>query len=158
MNNIKYINNDDLLLLNKLILKEKKDFNKFIKIGWNKKNIENHFKKDNNFSIAYIYNNEITAILIGEKIIGKDSFDLEVHLMFVSKKMRRNKIGSNLLKYIERSKKKTNISKIYLEVDESNLGAIKFYEKNNFVFFKFRHNYYKDNYKKSNAKCYTKII
>ena len=51
-----------------------------------------------------------------------------------------------------------NISKIYIEVSENNHPAIKFYEKNNFVFFKFRHNYYSINNKKLNAMCFSKDL
>ena len=78
--------------------------------------------------------------------------------MFVSKYFRRNNIGSSILKNIEINKNSNKITRVYLEVAENNLGALRFYEKNNFVFLKFRHNYYKNNNKIINAKCYTKLI
>ncbi len=158
MKNIQYLESKDLLLLNNFIFHEQVEFNKFAKLGWTKENIKNHLKKENNYSIALINENKIYGFLLGEKILNTNNFDLEIHIMFVSKKMRRNNIGSSLLNFIETNRKKTNISKIYLEVSENNLEAIKFYEKNNFVFFKFRHNYYKDINKKNSARCYSKII
>ena len=78
--------------------------------------------------------------------------------VWITKINRRSNIGTNLINFIETNKKTNNISKIYLEVSENNTGAIKFYEKNNFVFFKFRHNYYKDKNENINAKCYMKKI
>ena len=135
-----------------------KEFNKFSKLGWGFKNIKSHFQKNNNFSIGYFYKNKIYGILIGEKIINKTQFDLDVHIMFVSKMSRRNNIGSSILNFVDSEKHINNISKIYIEVSEKNTEAIKFYEKNNFVFFKFRHNYYYNNGIKNNAKCYLKKI
>ena len=158
MKTIKKLQKDDLLLINEFILKEKKEFIFFSKLGWSNKNIENHFQKKNNFSIGYFYKNKLYGILIGEKIINITKYDLEVHIMFVSNKKRRNKIGSNILNFVDLNNKLSKISKIFLEVAENNLVAIKFYEKNNFVFFKFRHNYYKYNDKNIKAMCYFKII
>ena len=135
-----------------------KEFNKFSKLGWGFKNIKSHFQKNNNFSIGYFYKNKIYGILIGEKIINKTQFDLDVHIMFVSKYFRRNNIGSSILKNVEINKNSNKITRVYLEVAENNLRALRFYEKNNFVFLKFRHNYYKNNNKIINAKCYTKLI
>ena len=141
-----------------MILDEKYDFQKFTNMGWTKGNIEKHLKKENNFSIGLFINNKIYGILIGETIVNDHAFDLEVHIMFVTKKNRRTSIGSKILNFIELNNNLTKITKIYLEVSENNLEAIKFYEKNNFVFFKFRHNYYNDKNENINAKCYMKKI
>ncbi len=160
MKKIKYIRLEHLNLLLKYLYTEKEDFIRFSKIGWSNKNIESHLKKNNNFSIGYFYKGKICGVLLGEKIINQSKFDLEVYIMLVSKHIRRNNIGSSILNFIEKNKNLNQISKIYLEVSENNLEAIKFYEKNNFVFLKFRHNYYRDydNGKIINAKCYTKLI
>ena len=158
MKNIKELNIKELFLVNKLISNQKDEFFKFSKLGWTDINIENHLKKKNNFSIGYYYNDIICGFLIGEKIKYNFNYDLEVHIMFVAKENRRHKIGSNLINYIALNKKLLNISKIYLEVSENNLNAIKFYEKNNFVFIKFRHNYYKYNEKKIHAMCYSRLL
>ena len=158
MKNIKYLKEIDLNLLKTFILNEKRDYTLFEKLGWGYKNIENHFNKNNNFSIGYFLNNNLCALLIGEKLINNDKYDLEIHIMFVKKKKRKKNIGSSLLSFIEREKKLNNISQIYLEVEENNTDAIKFYEKNNFVFFKIRHSYYNYNKEKTNAKCYFKKL
>ena len=158
MNTIKYLNFYDLPEINLFISKEKNEFSEFVNLGWKNNSIESHFNKNNNFSIGYFYKNKICAILIGEKIDNNLNYDLDVHIMLVAKDKRRNNIGSDMINFIENNKKHTNISKIYLEVSENNSKAIKFYQKNNFVFFKIRHNYYKGNIKKINAICYFKKI
>ena len=155
---IKHLKYEDLFLVTDFFSIYKEEFNKFSKIGWSNKNIENHFKKKNNFSIGFFYKDKLCGILIGEKIINNTNFDLEIHIMFVSKIMRRKKIGTSMLNFLDINKKLTNISKVYLEVSEDNKSAINFYEKNNFVFFKFRHSYYKGSIRSINAKCYSKQI
>ncbi len=156
MNNIKKLSYNDLNLLKKFITNEYIDFKNFYEIGWNLKSIENHLKKNNNLSFGYFYKNILCGILIGEKIRNNDNYELELHIIFISKKFRRIKFGSRILNYIEKNKSSANISKIFLEVSEKNIEAIRFYEKNKFVFYKIRHNYY--NYKNHSisAMCYFK--
>ncbi len=157
MNNIKKLNFDDLKLLN-IFISQEEQFNNFFNLGWNFQNIENHFKKENNLSFGYFYKNILCGILIGETIPNNNNLDLEIHIMFISSSFRRKNFGSNILNHIQTNKNLTNISQIYLEVAENNLKAIKFYEKNNFVFFKIRPNYYNDKTNIINARCYLKQI
>ena len=84
--------------------------------------------------------------------------NLEIYIIYISMRKRREKIGTKLLNYFISNKKNFNISKIYLEVSEDNVSAIKFYEKNNFVFLNFRHNYYRYNNRNIHAKCFIKKI
>ncbi len=132
------------------------EYSYFKKIGWNLKNIESQFSKVNNYSIGYFKANNLVGLLIGEKIKNDKDYDLELHMLFVSKDQRRKKIATKLLNCVE-----TNIfkfSKIFVEVAEDNLDAISFYKKNNFVFLNFRHNYYRYNYRNVHAKCFIKKI
>ena len=132
------------------------EFNYFKKIGWNTKNIENQFSKDNNYSLGYYEANKLAGVLIGDIIKTDKDYDLELLVLFVSKDLRRKQIATKLLNYVE--KNNINISKIFIEVAEDNVHAISFYQKNNFVFLKFRHNYYKYNGKNIHAKCFIKKI
>ena len=156
MNKICKINKEQLSLINKFIDDNSDEFNYFKKIGWNTSNIESQFNKENNYSFGYYEANNLVGILISDKIKNDKDYDLEIYILFVSKHLRRKQIATKLLNYIE-----TNIvkfSQIYIEVAEDNLGAISFYQKNNFVFLKIRHNYYKYNDKNINAKCFIKKI
>jgi len=132
------------------------EFNYFKKIGWNTKNIENQFSKDNNYSLGYYEANKLAGVLIGDIIKTDKDYDLELLVLFVSKDLRRKQIATKLLNYVE--KNNINISKIFIEVAEDNVHAISFYQKNNFVFLNFRHNYYKYNNKNIHAKCFIKKI
>ena len=158
MNKVKIINKYDLNSINKFIDENIEEFKFFTKLGWNKKNIENQFKKDNNFSLGYFCDNKLLSILIGDIINNNKNTDLELYILFVSKKERRNKIATEMVDFIESNRLNFNFAKIYIEVAEDNFAAIKFYEKNNFVFLNFRHNYYKYNNKNINAKCFFKNI
>ena len=156
MNRISLINKEHLLLIINFINDNSDEFNYFKKIGWNLKNIESQFSKNNNYSLGYFEDNNLVGVLIGDRIKNDQENDLELHILFVLKDERRKKIATKLLNYIETNN--LNFSKIFIEVAEDNVEAINFYQKNNFVFLNFRHNYYRYNDKNIHAKCFIKII
>ena len=156
MSRISIINNEHLLSIIKFIDNNVHEFNYFKKIGWNVKNIESQLCKDNNYSLGYYEANNLAGLLIGDTIKNEKYYDLELHILFVSKELRRKYIATKLLNYVE--KNNINFSKIFIEVAEDNVDAISFYQKNNFVFLNFRHNYYRYNDKNINAKCFIKKI
>ena len=156
MNRISLINKEYLISIINFINYNSHEFNNFKNIGWNIKNIESQFSKDNNYSLGYFDYNNLLGVLIGDTIKNDKEYDLELHILFVSKDQRRKKIATKLLNYIETNN--LNFSKIFIEVAEDNVEAINFYQKNNFVFLNFRHNYYKYNDKNIHAKCFIKNI
>ena len=156
MNRISLINKEQLSSMIKFIDYNSNEFNYFKNIGWNIKNIESHFSKNNNYSLGYFKDNNLVGVLIGDTIKNDKEYDLELHILFVSKDQRRKKIATKLLNYIETNN--LNFSKIFIEVAEDNVEAINFYQKNNFVFLNFRHNYYRYNDKNIHAKCFIKNI
>ena len=156
MNSISLINKEKLSSIIKFIDDNSDEYNYFKKIGWNLKNIESQFNKVNNYSLGYFNSNHLVGLLIGDAIKNDKDYELELHILFVSKDQRRKQIATKLLNYVE-----TNIikfSQIFIEVAEDNLDAISFYKKNNFVFLNFRHNYYRYNDKNVHAKCFIKKI
>ena len=156
MNSISQINKDELTSIIKFIDDNSDEYNYFKMIGWNLENIKSQFNKVNNYSLGYFKANNLVGLLIGDRIKNVNDYDLELHILFVSKDQRRKQIATKLLNYVE-----TNIikfSKIFIEVAEDNLDAISFYKKNNFVFLNFRHNYYKYNNRNVHAKCFIKKI
>ena len=156
MNRISLINKEHLISIINFINDNSDEFNYFKNIGWNIKNIESQFRKDNNYSLGYFEDNNLVGVLIGDTIKNDKVYDLELHILFVSKDERRKKIATKLLNYIETNN--VNFSKIFIEVAEDNVEAINFYQKNNFVFLNFRHNYYRYNDKNIHAKCFIKNI
>ena len=156
MNRIRLINKEQLSSITKFIDDNSNEFNYFKMIGWDIKNIESQFSKNNNYSLGYYQADKLIGVLIGDRIKNDNEYDLELHILFVSKDLRRKKIATKLLNYIETNN--VNFSKIFIEVAEDNVGAISFYQKNNFVFLNFRHNYYRYNDKNIHAKCFIKKI
>ena len=156
MNRISLINKEHLRSIINFINDNSDEFNYFKNIGWNIKNIESQFSKDNNYSLGYFQDNNLVGVLIGDTIKNDKEYDLELHILFVSKDERRKKIATKLLNYIETNN--LDFSKIFIEVAEDNVEAINFYQKNNFVFLNFRHNYYRYNDKNIHAKCFIKKI
>ena len=132
------------------------EYSYFKKIGWSLKNIESQFNKVNNYSLGYFIANNLVGLLIGDAIKNDKDYELELHILFVSKDQRRKQIATKLLNYVETNKIK--FSQIFIEVAEDNLDAISFYKKNNFVFLNFRHNYYRYDDKNVHAKCFIKKI
>ena len=156
MNSISLINREKLSSIIKFIDDNSNEYNYFKKIGWNQKNIESQFNKVNNYSLGYFKANNLVGFLIGDAIKNDKDYELELHILFVSKDQRRKQIATKLLNYVE-----TNIikfSQIFIEVAEDNLDAISFYKKNNFVFLNLRHNYYRYNDRNIHAKCFIKKI
>ena len=156
MNKISLINKEHLISIINFINDNSDEFNYFKNIGWNIKNIESQFSKDNNYSLGYFQDDNLVGVLIGDTIKNDKEYDLELHILFVLKDERRKKIATKLLNYIETNN--LNFSKIFIEVAEDNVAAINFYQKNNFVFLNFRHNYYRYNDKNIHAKCFIKNI
>ena len=154
MNSISLINREKLSLIFKFIDDNSDEFSYFKKIGWSPKNIETQFNKVNNYSLGYFIANNLVGLLIGDAIKNDKDYELELHILFVSKDQRRKQIATKLLNYVEINIIK--LSQIFIEVAEDNLDAISFYKKNNFVFLNFRHNYYKYNDRNIHAKCFIK--
>ena len=156
MNSISQINKGELTSIIKFIDDNSDEYSYFKKIGWSLKNIESQFNKVNNYSLGYFEANNLVGLLIGDAIKKDKDYDLELHILFVSKDQRRKQIATKLLNHVETNKIK--FSQIFIEVAEDNLDAISFYKKNNFVFLNFRHNYYKYNDRSVHAKCFIKKI
>ena len=156
MNSISQLNKEELSSIIKFMDENSDEYSYFKKIGWNLKNIESQFNKVNNYSLGFFMANNLVGLLIGDAIKSDKDYELELHILFVSKDQRRKQIATKLLNYVETNI--INFSQIFIEVAEDNLDAISFYKKNNFVFLNFRHNYYRYDDKNVHAKCFIKKI
>ena len=156
MNSISQLNKEELSSIINFMDENSDEYSYFKKIGWNLKNIESQFNKVNNYSLGYFKANNLVGFLIGDAIKNDKDYELELHILLVSKDQRRKQIATKLLNYVETNI--INFSQIFIEVAEDNLDAISFYKKNNFVFLNFRHNYYKYNDRNVHAKCFIKKI
>ncbi len=90
--------------------------------------------KDNPFSHILMYDDK--GIIVYTKIYDR----VEIEYIIVDKQYRRQGIGKSLLNYIINNN--TDTINITLEVKESNIEAIKFYEKCGFEKVTIREKYY----------------
>ena len=114
------------------------DFDEF----WNSSILESELKNP--------FSQYIIAKLNG-KIVGFagviDTVDqLEITNIVVKKDFRKKGIGNELLEQLIKLAKENGKDKITLEVNSTNLAAIKLYEKNGFKNVGFRRKYYNNTY------------
>ena len=101
----------------------------------NYKILQTDLNKD--FFNAIIYeDNGIKGVLVYDLIYDR----IEIEYIIVESSERRQGIATNMMNYIE--KKHSKIRNITLEVRESNMSAIKFYESLGFRRIAMRKNYY----------------
>lgn len=107
----------------------------------------NSLKEDleNNNKLYFIAENNKNEIIgfIGISL-ALDNIDLDYVL--VKENYTRNHVATSLLNHVITYCKNNNISSILLEVRESNLPAIRLYEKFNFEKINIRKSYYPDNH------------
>lgn len=105
------------------------------------------------YFIAYTKDELIPIGFIG---ISDLCYTMDLLYIAVNKEKRNSSVGTKLLQYIEELAKNKGIEKIMLEVRDSNIIAIKFYEKRGFKKISVRKNYYQDTHE--DAIIYEKII
>lgn len=93
-------------------------------------------KKENDYYIGYVNNNELVAFICYSIYFER----AEINYIFVLPEYRNNKIASKLLDYTLNKVK--NLENITLEVRESNLEAVSLYKKKGFYKCAIRKNYY----------------
>ena len=87
--------------------------------------------------------------MIADLIFIEKISEYEILFIYVKKTYRRKVLANCLLNNIYIQKNKSNLKKIFLEVAENNIPAVKVYKKNNFELL---------NIKKIDKLCYVKII
>ena len=106
---------------------------------WTKNQFIESCKQANKF-LNYVHydSTKVIGYLISEIILD------EVHLykIVVSKENQKNKVGSELLRFMLEECKKLNKNRVCLEVDSENRKAINLYEKFSFVNVGSRKKYY----------------
>ena len=125
---IRLANKNDLNKINEIGLQIKEDFNK-------KYDIENFLNLD--YGKIYVY--EENESVIGFIQLEEHYEILDIINIAVDKDNHNKNIGTKLIEF---STKDTKTEKIMLEVRESNISAIKLYEKNRFVEINRRKKYY----------------
>ncbi|MGL4647243.1 MAG: GNAT family N-acetyltransferase [Mycoplasmoidaceae bacterium] len=84
---------------------------------------------------------EVNAEVIAYCIFALVIDEIEIYKIYVATKYRRMQLGTALIKQIEANQA---ISKIFVDVNENNLKARKFYEHLGFKMLKIRKHYYQN--------------
>ena len=109
-------------------------------IPWSKTSFENSIKgKDTLFIVA-----EKEEKIVGYLGMYLFSQEADISNVAVSKEYRRQHIANQLLEYILTQAKARGVKNVTLEVRETNVAAIKLYEKKGFCEAGIRKNYYKE--------------
>ena len=76
-----------------------------------------------------VFITKISAFLIGNLIIIEKVLEYEILFIYVKKAYRRKGLANYLLNNNYIQKNKSNLKKIFLEVAENNIPAVKVYKK-----------------------------
>ena len=107
---------------------------------WSKNQWANEFKKEG----IRVYGISITNLLIGICVLHVVLDEAQINYFAINNKFRNKGFGSHLMNYLIKVCEKINVSKLYLEVSQSNVTAEKFYSRFEFFTVGIRKNYYKD--------------
>ncbi len=130
----------------------------FQKLGWNENQISSQFSKNVNYSLGIFENNELIAFILGDLIFIEKVSEYEILLIYVKKNYRNQGLANHLLNTLYLQKNIKNLNKIFLEVAQDNMEALKLYKSHNFKLLNIRKNYYQINNNKINALCFVKTL
>lgn len=120
------------------------------KSGWTLENVENMLKGDS-YAVVEEVNGEIIAY--ASYYIHIDEGD--INNVAVTANYRKQGIGKSLVNALLQDAKARGVNKLFLEVRENNITAIKLYESFNFKQISVRKKYYNDG---QNALIYQLVI
>jgi len=107
-------------------------------IPWSEKSFKDSLESENTNFVVALCNDEIVGY-IGMYVFGEEA---DISNVAVSLKHRRKHIAQNMLDYIFDWSQNKKIKNLTLEVRETNVPAIKLYEKNGFKEAGIRKDYY----------------
>ena len=107
---------------------------------WSKKQWDNELKKDGIKVIGLLVSDKVIGICVFHVILD----EAQINFFVVDNKYRNQGFGSYLMSYLIKQCEKLNISKLFLEVSNTNVTAEKFYSRFDFSTVGIRKNYYKD--------------
>ena len=141
------------------LMKLNQDDLKYFKfLGWNSKQFEKQFFKDNFYGLGLFFDNKLKGFVIGDIINIDNIIEYEILLIYIDNEKRNLGYASKLLSNIYSGLNHRNLKKIYLEVASNNYKAIKLYTKNGYNKTGTRKKYYNFTNKKIDALLYEKTI
>ena len=90
---------------------------------WNKKQWANEFKKEGTKIFGLLITNLVIGICVFQVVLD----EAQINYFVVNQKFREKGFGSYLMSYLIKKCEKLNLTRLLLEVSESNLTAERFY-------------------------------
>ena len=107
---------------------------------WSKEQWANEFKKDSTKIFVLLNQKLVIGICVFQVVLD----EAQINYFVVNKKFRKKGFGSYLMSYLIKKSEKLNLTKLLLEVSQSNVTAERFYSRFDFYTVGIRKNYYKD--------------
>ena len=107
---------------------------------WSKRQWTNELKKEGIKAMGLLISNLLIGICVFHVVLD----EAQINYFVVEKKFREKGFGSYLMRYLIAQCEESNISKLFLEVSESNVTAQEFYNRFDFYTVGLRKKYYKD--------------
>ena len=107
---------------------------------WSKKQWANELKKEDVKVFGLFLSNLVIGICVFHVVLD----EAQINFFVVNQKYRGKGYGTYLMSYLIKECEKSNISRIFLEVSNTNITAEKFYSSFDFFTVGIRRNYYKD--------------
>ena len=107
---------------------------------WSQKQWANEFKKEDTKIFGILFANLVIGICVFQVVLD----EAQINYFVVNHKYRKKGFGTYLMSYLIKQCKRLNITKLFLEVSNTNETAERFYSRFNFSTVGVRRNYYKD--------------
>ena len=107
---------------------------------WSKKQWSQEFKKEGIKVFGLFFLDAIIGICVFHVVLD----EAQINFFVVDEKYREKGFGSHLMRFLIKQCKKLKITKLFLEVSNTNVTAERFYNRFNFATVGIRRNYYKD--------------
>ena len=107
---------------------------------WSKKQWANELKKEGIKVFGLILSNFVIGICVFHVVVD----EAQINFFAVKHKYRKKGFGTYLMSYLIEECKKSNVSKLSLEVSHANYKADNFYSRFDFSTVGIRRKYYKD--------------
>jgi [ribosomal protein S18]-alanine N-acetyltransferase len=108
--------------------------------AWHAESLAAIFAQNRKYFFIASQNHKVSGFIVGRRVLD----EAEVLNLGVHPAARRNGTGSALLRVLLEAFRRENVVKVFLEVRESNLPAIAFYQKAGFQQIGIRPKYYRD--------------
>ena len=107
---------------------------------WSKKQWASEFKKEGIKVFGLLLSNLVIGICVFHVVLD----EAQINFFVVDQKYRKKGFGTYLMSYLIKECEKSNLTKLFLEVSNTNFIAEKFYNGFNFYTVGKRRNYYRD--------------